>query len=124
MAHLEAFQSMGFEIDPIGERTYAIRSTPSFAYRRDPKEMVKEILDELSFIKREGKGAEAIQTMLVTLACHSAVRGNFALRREEMGELVESLYAFHTSTTCPHGRPIFFIIPPEELAKQFKRGRK
>jgi DNA mismatch repair protein MutL len=124
MAHLEAFQSMGFEIDPIGERTYAIRSTPSFADQRDPKEMVREILDELSFLKREGRGTEAIQTMLVTLACHSAVRGNFALRREEMGELVESLYPFPLSTTCPHGRPIFFVIPPGELAKQFKRGRK
>ncbi len=124
MAHHEAFQSMGFEIDPIGERTYAIRSTPSFADQRDPKEMVREILDELSFIKSEGRGTEAIQTMLVSLACHSAVRGNFALRKEEMGELVESLYPFHLSTTCPHGRPIFFIIPPEELAKQFKRGHR
>jgi DNA mismatch repair protein MutL len=124
MTHLEAFQSMGFEIDPIGERTYAIRSTPSFTLQQDPKEMVREILEELSFIKREGRGTEAIQAMLVTLACHSAVRGNFALRREEMGELVESLYPFRYSTTCPHGRPVFFVIPLEELAKQFKRGRR
>jgi DNA mismatch repair protein MutL len=124
MAHLEAFQSMGFEIDPIGERTYAIRSTPSFADQRDPKEMVREILEGLSFIRREGKGVEVIQTMLVTLACHSAVRGNFALRREEMDELLGSLSPFRLSTTCPHGRPIFFVIPLEELAKQFKRGRR
>ena len=124
MAHLEAFQSMGFEIDPIGERTYAIRSTPSFADQQDPKGMVREILDELSFIKREGKGTEAIHTMLVTLACHSAVRGNFALRREEMDQLVGGLYPFRLSTTCPHGRPIFFVIPLEELAKRFKRGRR
>jgi DNA mismatch repair protein MutL len=121
MAHLEAFQSIGFEIDPIGERTYAIRSLPSFARQRDPKEMVREILDELSFIKREGKGTEAIQTILVTLACHSAVRGNFALRREEMDELVGSLSPFRLSTTCPHGRPIFFVIPLEKLAKEFRR---
>jgi DNA mismatch repair protein MutL len=124
MTHLEAFQSMGFEIDAIGERTFAIRSTPSFADQQDPKEMVREILDELSFIKREGRGTEPIQTMLVTLACHSAVRGNFGLRREEMSGLVESLYPFHYATTCPHGRPIFFVIPLEELAKQFKRGRR
>ena len=83
--------------------------------------MVREILDELSFIKREGKGTEAIQTMLVTLACHSAIRGNFVLRREEMDELVGSLYSFRLSTTCPHGRPVFFVIPLEKLAKQFKR---
>jgi DNA mismatch repair protein MutL len=121
MSHLEAFQSMGFEMDPIGERVYAIRSTPSFIDQRDPQERVREILDELSFMKREGRGAETIHTMLVTLACHSAVRGNFGLRKEEMEELVGALYPFHLSITCPHGRPIFFVIPLEELAKKFKR---
>jgi DNA mismatch repair protein MutL len=121
MSHLEAFQSMGFEMDPIGERVYAIRSTPSFIDQRDPQERVREILDELSFMKREGRGTEAIHTMLVTLACHCAVRGNFGLRREEMEELVGALYPFHLSITCPHGRPIFFVIPLEELAKKFKR---
>ena len=121
MSHLEAFQSMGFEMDPIGERVYAIRSTPSLIDQRDPQERVREILDELSFMKREGRGAEAIHTILVTLACHAAVRGNFGLRREEMEELVGTLSPFNLSITCPHGRPIFFVIPLEELHKQFKR---
>jgi len=121
MSHLEAFQSMGFEIDCIGERTYAIRSIPSFVDQRDPKEIIREMLDELSLMKREGKGAETIHALLVTLACHSAIRGNFVLRREEMEALVRSLYPFNYSVTCPHGRPIFFVIPIEELAKEFKR---
>jgi DNA mismatch repair protein MutL len=120
-SHLEVFQSIGFEIDPIGERTYAIRSIPRLIDPGDPKEIIREMLDELSFIKREGKAAEPIPMMLVTLACHSAIRGNAVLRREEMAELVESLSSFSTSMTCPHGRPIFFVIPLEELAKQFKR---
>lgn len=121
MSHLEAFQLMGFEMDPIGERVYAIRSTPSLIDQRDPQERVREILDELSFMKREGRGAEAIHTILVTLACHAAIRGNFGLRREEMEELVGTLSPFNLSITCPHGRPIFFVIPLEELAKKFKR---
>jgi DNA mismatch repair protein MutL len=83
--------------------------------------MVREILDELSFLKREGKGAEAVDTILITLACHSAIRGNFTLRREEMEGLVATLYPFNLSTTCPHGRPIFFLFHLDELNKQFKR---
>jgi DNA mismatch repair ATPase MutL len=43
------------------------------------------------------------------------------LKREEMEQLVENLTPFSTSATCPHGRPIFFILPLEELKKQFKR---
>lgn len=121
LSHLEAFQSMGFEIDSIGERTYAIRSSPTLIDQRDAPEMIRAILDELYFVKREEKGTEAIHAMLVTLACHSAIRGNFVLRREEMEELVRSLSSLHDAATCPHGRPIFFVIPMEELAKQFKR---
>jgi len=120
-SHLEKLQSMGFEIDPIGEKVYAIRSKPSFIDPKDPTTMVREILDELSFLKREGKGVEAVDTILITLACHSAIRGNFTLRREEMEGLVATLYPFNLSATCPHGRPIFFLFHLNELNKQFKR---
>jgi len=123
-SYLEEFQTMGFEIDPMGDKTYAVRSIPSVMNQKDPPKMIREILDELSFLKRERKGAEPIQTILITLACHSAIRGNFLLRREEMEELVENLIPFNTSITCPHGRPIFFAVSQDELAKRFKRNRR
>jgi DNA mismatch repair protein MutL len=62
-----------------------------------------------------------MHTLLVTLACHSAVRANFVLKKEEMDKLAEDLISLHPSSTCPHGRPIFFILPLDELKKQFKR---
>lgn len=120
-SHLEALQSVGYEMDPIGEKVYAIRSRPSFIDQKDPKTMVREILDELSFLGREEKGAGAIDIILITLACHSAIRGNFILRRVEMEKLVETLSPFNLSATCPHGRPIFFRLPLDELDKKFKR---
>jgi DNA mismatch repair protein MutL len=117
----EALKEIGFVIESAGEKLFAIRSIPSFIDQKDPKEFVREILDELSFLERRRKGEEAIHTLLVTLACHSAVRANFVLKREEMDKLVENLIPFHLSTTCPHGRPIFFEFPLDELKKQFKR---
>jgi DNA mismatch repair protein MutL len=117
----EALKEIGFEIEPVGEKLFAIRSVPSFIDPKDPKEIVRGILDELSFSEREGKGKETIHTLLITLACHSAVRGNSVLKREEIDKLVEDLIPFHPSTTCPHGRPIFFSLPLDELKKQFKR---
>ncbi len=83
--------------------------------------MVRGILDELSFSERKGKGEEILHTILITLACHSAIRGNFPLKKEEMEKLMENLASFHPASTCPHGRPIFFVLPLEELRKQFKR---
>jgi DNA mismatch repair protein MutL len=117
----EALSKIGFEIDSVGEKLFTIRSIPTFIDQKDPKEMVRGILDELSFSERKGKGEETLHTILITLACHSAIRGNFPLRREEMDKLVEDLAAFHPASTCPHGRPIFFVLPLEELRKQFKR---
>ncbi len=120
-AYLEEFQKIGFEIDPMGHQTYAIRSIPSFIDQKNLKEVMGEILDELSFLKRERKGIEPIQSILITLACHSAIRGNFMMRREEMEELVKTLTPFNITATCPHGRPIFFILKWDEMDKQFKR---
>jgi len=115
------FQAIGFEIEPIGGKHYAIRSIPSFIGQKDPKEMIREILDELSLLKKKGEWTTSLHTILVTLACHSAIRGNIILKMEEMQKLVEDLYPFNLSTTCPHGRPIFFVLSSGELAKQFKR---
>ncbi len=117
----ERLKEVGFDIEPAGEKLFAIRSIPSFIDQKDPKEFVREILNELSFLEEKGKGQGAIHALLVTLACHSAVRANSLLKREEIDRLVENLIPFHRSTTCPHGRPIFFVFPLDELGKQFKR---
>jgi len=115
----EPLRRIGFEIESVGEKLFAIGSIPTFIDQRDPKEMVRGILDDLSFSER--KGEETLHTILITLGCHSAIRGNFPLKRQEMDQLVEDLAGFHPASTCPHGRPIFFIFPMEELRKQFKR---
>ena len=117
----EALGAMGFEIEPVGEKLFAIRSIPSVIDQKDPKEIVMGMLDELSFSEKKGKGEGTLHTILVSLACHSAIKGNFLMRREEMDHLVEHLAPFHPSATCPHGRPIFFVLPLDELKKQFKR---
>ncbi len=120
-SHLEEFESMGFELDPLGEKAYALRCIPSFVDRKNPKEIVRKILEELSSLREKGKGADVIHAMLITMACHSAIRGNFILRREEMEGLVQDLHPLNQSMTCPHGRPVFFVLPHNELGKQFKR---
>jgi DNA mismatch repair protein MutL len=121
---LEEFHSIGFEIDPAGEKTFAIRSIPSLIEKEDPKAMIRKILDEVVFWKGDKRGGETAHPILVTLACHSAIKANFTLRREEMEELVKDLHSFSFSTTCPHGRPVFFRLRWDELDRQFKRDRR
>ncbi len=122
MNYLERFQRMGFEIDPIGKEVFALRAIPSFFEAREAKELIGHILEELALFGDGEPLEEVVETILVAMACHSAIRGNFLLNKEEMEKLVKSLYPFDLSMTCPHGRPIFFLIREEDLAKQFKRG--
>ncbi len=117
----ETLKSMGFEIESMGEKLFALRSIPSFINLEDPQAVVRGILDDLSFLENPGKGEETLHAILIALACHTAIRGNFILKKEEMEKLTELLAPFHPSTTCPHGRPIFFVLPLDELNKQFKR---
>jgi DNA mismatch repair protein MutL len=119
--YLEAFQSMGFEIDQAGERDYAIRSAPSLIGEKDLKELIREILGEVSFLRKDGREGEILHSILIRISCHSAIRANAILRREEIEELMTALSAYSFSATCPHGRPIFFVLTSDDLAKQFKR---
>ena len=118
---LGEFHAIGFEIDGAGERTYALRSVPAMLDQKDLPEIVREILHELSSLTPAKKGPESLFDLLLTSACHAAVRGHARLSREEIEGLMKGLARLHRAATCPHGRPIFFFLPRSELNKQFKR---
>jgi DNA mismatch repair protein MutL len=117
----EAFEAIGFEIESAGERLYAIRSMPSFIEQKEAVEKVREMLGELSFLRRGGEGTSSLQALLISAACHSAIRADFRLGREEIEALIGDLYPFNPSLTCPHGRPVFFILSLDAMNRQFKR---
>jgi DNA mismatch repair protein MutL len=120
---LGELHSLGFEIDQAGQKVYAIRSVPAVFDQIDPQEVLREMLQETAVLSQGGKGTDILHTLLITLACHSAIRGRASLHQEELEQLVGDLSFLRLSTTCPHGRPIFFLLPREELNRQFKRSR-
>ena len=119
----EAFDAIGFEIDPVGERAVAVRAYPSVIDCEDPSEVVREILDQLPEVKGMEQRVEALLSILVKMACRTAVRGHVRLRQEEMNALVTRLSPFNDGATCPHGRPLYYRLPIDDLRKQFKRSR-
>jgi DNA mismatch repair protein MutL len=65
---------------------------------------------------------EAVTERIFTImACHGAIRGNRALKDEEMQTLLSDLGKIDFASTCPHGRPIFSEIDYPHLDKLFKR---
>lgn len=57
-----------------------------------------------------------------SFACRSAIKSGEPLQREEMINLIDSLFECTMPYVCPHGRPTVIRITTEELDKRFSRS--
>ncbi|MBW2120367.1 MAG: DNA mismatch repair endonuclease MutL [Deltaproteobacteria bacterium] len=112
---------IGFDLEPFGHNTVAIKSVPSILSRSDSRRIVSDILRGLA--QEEARGGEAaFETVLKVAACHGAIRAGQVLSHEEMTRLVEEMEKEGFFFTCPHGRPACLEIGLPELARRFKRS--
>ncbi|MDO4332071.1 MAG: DNA mismatch repair endonuclease MutL [Eubacteriales bacterium] len=116
----EYFLQIGFEIEPFGGNSYAIRSVPCDLYGNLSGELLQEILNELVSEQKPGT-PQAVSERIATMACKSAVKGNHRMDKAEMEELLEQLLALDNPYHCPHGRPTMITMTKQELEKKFKR---
>ncbi|MDD7209279.1 MAG: DNA mismatch repair endonuclease MutL [Lachnospiraceae bacterium] len=116
----EAFQKMGFRIEPFGGNEYCIRAVPANLLGIDPKELFIELFDQIE--ENSGKlNLEILTDKLASLACKAAVKGNTAMSYQEMDALMDQLIKLENPYQCPHGRPTMISMTKYELEKKFKR---
>lgn len=118
--HLEAFQSVGFEISPFGGREYAISAVPGNLYGLASRELFLEILDGLSDTA-ERASDQIICEKIASMSCKAAVKGNSRLSAAEADALIGELLTLENPYNCPHGRPTIISMTKYELEKKFKR---
>jgi DNA mismatch repair protein MutL len=114
-SHYENLAEFGFSIEPFGDRTYLVRAVPALLYNKNWAGMIREMLDSLS-------GGDWVESMAISIACHSAVRAGQALTDDEMRELVRQLEQAVNPHTCPHGRPTMIHLSSTQLKKEFGRS--
>lgn len=116
--HSTDLQSLGFGIEPFGDRWCTVRALPHLAKTGLDPEVVPEVLDALS----EARSAEDIINRATTVvACKAAVKAGRSLSLQEMRELVTQLEKTEHPRTCPHGRPTTIHISTERLEREFGR---
>lgn len=119
-ANMELFRRIGFEIEPFGDRDYAIFAVPQDLFGFTEKEFFLQMLDSLS--SETGKrSVETITAQVATMACKSAVKGNMRLSRDEADALIDELLGCDNPYNCPHGRPTIISMTKKELEKKFRR---
>lgn len=118
--NLGYFNDFGFEIESFGGDEYALRGIPAAFTNADPKDLLLEILDELSQDVKKNT-PDTIKDKIATMSCKAAVKGNNKLSYAEMENLLRSLMELDNPYNCPHGRPTMITMSKYELEKKFKR---
>ena len=118
--YMDYFTSIGFEIEPFGGKEYAVRAVPANLFSIAKKELLMEMLDNLS--EDVGRsGADLINDRIASLSCKAAVKGNHRLSASEAETLIDQLLELENPYACPHGRPTIISMSRYELEKKFKR---
>ncbi|MBI2942045.1 MAG: DNA mismatch repair endonuclease MutL [Chloroflexi bacterium] len=118
----EQLASLGFGVEPFGERSGLLRRVPSGIRHRDYVRTLLEILDLLAAQAEDPSATSAFDQASARLACHSAVRDGDTLSLDEMRELLAQVERQpNLWSYCPHGRPIFLRLSSAQLARDFRR---
>ena len=117
----EELGANGFEVEPFGQRTVAIKSAPADIPADGAERLLLEILDGLGPEARAISLNELRSKIAASVSCHAAIKVNMALDRNKMEWLIKELSKTECPMTCPHGRPIVLRYPLRDIQKAFKR---
>ena len=110
----------GFEAEPFGTRTVAIKAAPIGLEGRELERMLSEVLEQVEHEQIEN--LEAARTRIAaSIACHAAIKINMPLDPERMSWLLAELGKTEHPTSCPHGRPIALRYSWKDIQRAFHR---
>jgi DNA mismatch repair protein MutL len=119
---LERLEKFGFEIEPFGGNSFAIKAVPQILRGTDVVSLVRDVVAELVVVGKSELIEAAIEKILILMACHGMIRANQALNPPETRALLNDLDAVDFSAQCPHGRPVMHRLTLAEIERLFKRG--
>jgi DNA mismatch repair protein MutL len=111
----------GFEADPFGARSVAIKVAPAGVEAAAVEHMLHELLDQFSS-EEQSLNLEKIRTRIAaSIACHAAIKVNMPLEQNKMEWLLAELAKTDHPMSCPHGRPVVLRYSVKDIQKAFKR---
>jgi DNA mismatch repair protein MutL len=111
----------GFEVEPFGPRTIAIKAAPVGLEGPALERMLVEVLEQAGS-PEQAENLEAARTRIAaSIACHAAIKVNTPLDGPRMEWLLAELAQTEHPTSCPHGRPIVLRYAWKEIQRAFHR---
>jgi DNA mismatch repair protein MutL len=119
-AHVDALTRYGFEIEPFGGDSFALKCVPAALAKLDHTRLIEDVADDIAEGGDGRPAADVVEHALATMACHSAIRAGRFLSSYEMRALLSATDRVDFSV-CAHGRPVSIRISSAELEKRFHR---
>ncbi|MFZ0687219.1 MAG: DNA mismatch repair endonuclease MutL [Terriglobales bacterium] len=117
----EELAGNGFEAEPFGARSVAVKVAPAGVDAAQIEHMLNEIFEQLTREDQE-INLEAVRTRIAaSIACHAAIKVNMPLEQNKMEWLLAELAKTEHPMTCPHGRPVVLRYSMQDIQKAFKR---
>jgi len=111
----------GFDSEPFGHRTIAVKGAPAGVGPGDIEKLVFEILEIAQQELRKVSLDDLRRTMAASIACRAAIKINMRLDQTKMEWLLSQLAATECPMSCPHGRPIALRYSTRDILKSFHR---
>jgi DNA mismatch repair protein MutL len=108
---------VGYEAEPFGPTTIAIKAVPAGIRHGDPAVLLRRILDDVA----RDPDADHIRRMLAEIACHSVVRAGDRLAPPEAEALLRALDGIDLTGPAPHDRALVLRLPLAEIGRRFGR---
>ena len=117
----DELQHNGFEAEPFGARSVAVKVAPAGVDASVVEHMLHELLDQFSR-EDQSLNLEKIRARIAaSIACHAAIKVNMPLEQNKMEWLLAELAKTDHPMACPHGRPVVLRYSVKDIQKAFKR---
>ncbi|MGO9088126.1 MAG: DNA mismatch repair endonuclease MutL [Candidatus Sulfotelmatobacter sp.] len=117
----DELQHNGFEAEPFGARSVAVKVAPAGVEASAVEDMLQELLDQFSR-EEQSLNLEKIRARIAaSIACHAAIKVNMPLEQNKMEWLLAELAKTDHPMSCPHGRPVVLRYSVKDIQKAFKR---
>jgi len=111
----------GFECEPFGSGTIAIKAAPAGIAPPDLEKVLFEILEIREGEYRSASLSDLRRGIAASLACRAAIKINTPLDLTRMEWLLSELARTECPMSCPHGRPVALRYSMREILRAFHR---
>jgi DNA mismatch repair protein MutL len=117
----DELNASGFDTEPFGQRTLAVKAAPAGIQAGDVERLVFEILEIAEGELRKVSLEDLRRGIAASIACRAAIKVNMHLEPAKIDWLLRALAQTDYPMSCPHGRPIALRYATRDILRSFHR---